>query len=333
MPGDMKVLLVGAGPMAVAYGAVLNALGVSWTVVGRGAASAAKFEAATGMRPVLGGLASYLESCPRPLDLAVIVALPIPELAGAAQILAEAGVGRILLEKPAGLTVTEVDAVAQAAARTGVQIFVAYNRRFYASVYAARELIAQDGGVTSFHMEFTELVDRILASNKDRTVLSNWFLANSTHVIDLAFYLCGQPTQVTGITAGELDWHSAGAVFVGHGRTRAGAVFSWHADWSSAGRWGIDIRTPRRRLLLQPLETLAVQDKGSFSLAPHAIADELDRRYKPGLYREVEAFLSKDPTSTALPAIADHFETVRRWFSVICPAVTSLAPLSAAEAG
>ncbi len=316
------VLLVGAGPMAIAYGHALNALRVSWTVVGHGGASAAKFEAATGKQPELGGFAAYLQTHPELSATPVIIALPVPQLASAVKAFVQAGARRVLVEKPAGLTGPAIEEAAQAAARAGSQVFVGYNRRFYASVAAARSLIAEDGGVTSFHMEFTERVSRILAAGIERQVLRNLFLANSSHVVDLAFYLCGEPSTLSGITAGELDWHPSGAIFAGHGRTKTGAVFSWHADWTSAGRWGLDVRTPRRRLILQPLESLAIQEKNSFAISSYSIADELDRQFKPGLYRQVEAFLSDAPSKTALPTIAAHSETVRRWYSVICtPAV------------
>jgi predicted dehydrogenase len=319
MPSDLNVLLVGAGSVAIAYGQVLNALGVSWTAVGRGDASAEKFEAACGVRPARGGLESHMRDSASLSQTIAIIALPIPDLAGAAINLASKGFRRILVEKPAGLVPSEIGDVAQAAARTHADIFVAYNRRFYSSVQAARRIISEDGGVTSFTMEFTEIESRVLNSARNTKVLANWFLANSTHVVDLAFHLCGEPVEATGLAAGASDWHPAGSIFVGHGRTKTGAAFTWHADWSSAGRWGLDVRTNRRRLLLQPLEQLAVQEKGSFAISQFPIADELDRNFKPGLYREVEAFLSDKPATAGLPTIAEHHETVRRWFSKICP--------------
>jgi len=321
----MKVLLVGAGPMAVAYGQVLNALGVAWAAIGRGAASAAAFEAAIGKKPVGGGFAAYLQSQPELSGVAVIVALPIPQLLNAAKAFVGAGARRILLEIPGGLDAAEIAEAAQIAARSGAQIFVAYNRRFYASVAAARVLVAEDGGVTSFHFDFTEFVSRIVSLPKDPVVLRHWFLANSSHVVDTAFNLCGNAAAFAGITAGSLDWHPSGAIFAGHGRTAAGAVFTWHADWTSAGRWGIDVRTPRRRLIFQPLEKLAVQEKAGFELSQVAIADELDRRFKPGLYRQIEALLSDNPSATPLAAIAAHAENVRRWCSTICAQAETLS--------
>ena len=305
----MKLLLVGAGPMATAYAKALAGMSVPFEAVGQGPRSAAAFAEATGTRPVEGGLSAFLARGSAGVD-AAIVALPIPKLAEAAAQLLKAGVRRILVEKPAGLTADEIDGLARAASHAGADVFVAYNRRFYASVAAARAMIAEDGGVSSFHFEFTEFVARVITPDKDPAVLSNWLLGNSSHVLDLAFHLCGEPAEMDGAVTGSLPWHPDGAVFAGHGRTRAGALFTWHADWSSAGRWGLDIRTPRRRLLLQPLETLQVQEKSSLDLHQVALADELDCNYKPGLYRQLAAFLSADPHATELPSIAAHAAAV-----------------------
>jgi predicted dehydrogenase len=316
----MNVLLAGAGPMALGYAKVLQAMGVSFSAVGRGAGSAKAFADGCGVAPATGGLDAWLAANrPSPETLA-IVALPIPDLAAATCRLAEAGVRRILVEKPAGLNAREIESVEQTAARTGAEIYVGYNRRFFASVQAARHLIVEDGGATSFQFEFTEIESRVLAVHHNKDVLANWFLANSTHVVDAAFFLGGEPAELSATASGALAWHPAGAVFVGHGRTAAGALFSWHADWSSAGRWGIDIRTRKRRLILQPLEQLSVQDKGSFAITPHAIDDSLDKQFKPGLYRQVAAALSPDPVAAGLPTIAQQAQAAGYWYGEICPA-------------
>ncbi len=319
MPDHVTTLLVGAGPMALAYAKVLRGLDVPFEVIGRGARSADVFAQTTGQRPVEGGLADFLSR--RQIDPAipVIVALPIPQLASATQLLIAAGARRLLVEKPAGLDLAEIDTLAAAACAAAADVFVAYNRRFYASVAAARALIVKDGGVSSFHIEFTELADRVATPEKAPAVLTNWLLGNSSHVIDLAFHLCGDPVEMNGVVSGSLPWHPTGAVFAGHGRTAAGALFTWHADWSSAGRWGLDLRTRRRRLLLQPLEKLQLQEKSGFTLSEFDLADRLDREYKPGLYRQVEAFLDDDPRSTGLPTIDAHAAALGRWL----PAVTA----------
>lgn len=319
MSSHVNVLLVGAGPTAIEYGRVLNAMAVPFKAVGRGESSGLKFEQACGVKPVLGGLADYLAQHAVKADTAAIVALPIPQLSAIAKLLIKAGVGRILVEKPAGLTVSEIEATAEAADRTKAHVFVAFNRRFFASVVAAREMIAADGGATSFHFEFTEVESHKRAEIIPPVVLDRWFLANSTHVVDLAFFLGGDPVMAQGLVGGGLDWHRSGGVFAGHGRTEHGALFSWHADWLSAGRWSVDIRTSRRRIVLQPLEELAIQEKGSFAITRATIDDSLDKKFKPGLYRQVEAFFSAEPAAQGLPTLQAHAVRARRWFFPICP--------------
>ena len=309
----MNVLLIGAGPMAVAYAKALRGQGIPFTVVGRGAQSAAAFSAATGVRPFEGGLSAYLKTHACEAGTPVIVALPVVQLATATCELISAGARKLLVEKPAGLDMAEIELVSAAARSHKAAVYVGYNRRFYASVAAVREMIAEDGGVTSFHMEFTELADRVATPERDPRLLANWTLANSSHVIDLAFHLGGAPRYLDGDVAGALPWHPDGAVFAGHGRTAGGALFTWHANWNSAGRWGLDLRTRKRRLFLQPLEKLQVQPIGSFELSDVAIDDKLDREFKPGIFRELQTFCSADPGSSVLPSIESHLDAMKAW--------------------
>ncbi len=313
----MNVLLVGAGPMAIAHAKALQAQGVPFEAVGRGAGSSAAFARETGVQPIEGGLARYLSAGAFEGTRPVIVAVPVPQLAEAAKQLISHGARRLLVEKPAGLDLDEIGGVAAAARTSGAAVFVAYNRRFYASVAAARTLIAEDGGVSSFHVDFSELAERIATKGKDAAILANWVLANSSHMIDLAFHLAGVPDDMNGTVSGHLPWHPAGAVFAGHGHTRNGGLFTWHADWNSAGRWGLDLRTPRRRLLLQPLEKLQVQEKSGFALTELPIDDALDRAFKPGIYRQLQAFLTDQPEQPELLRIEGHLSSVGRWLPAI----------------
>jgi hypothetical protein len=152
-----------------------------------------------------------------------------------------------------------------------------------------------------------------LTAGRGPEILNNWFLANSSHVVDLAFHLGGPPASVDARVTGTLDWHPAGATFAGSGRTERGALFSYLADWSAPGRWGVEIRTPKRRLILQPLESLKIQEHGSFTVR-EVPPDDLDTRFKPGLYRQMKAFLSDRPETTALPSMSEHVRAVREHF-------------------
>jgi predicted dehydrogenase len=300
--------------MAVAYAVVLQAMGIPFDVLGRGENSAARFAQATGIRPSVGGLEHFCADRNLAHYNAAIIAVSVPNLANATTCLIDAGVPKLLVEKPAGIDVQEIERVSAEARRRGTAVFVGYNRRYLASVSAARELIAVDGGVTSFHLEFTELADNVSTAAKNQPILASWFLANSSHLIDLAFYLGGAPSSMTGFVGGNLPWHPAGSIFVGHGRSEGGALFSWHANWESGGRWSLDLRTARRRLLLQPLETLQVQEKGELAIRQMEVDATYDKKYKAGLYRQVEDFLAADAAHGRLPTIREHAAAVRNSF-------------------
>jgi predicted dehydrogenase len=310
----MSVVLLGAGPMAIDYARVLKALGINYVCVGRGAASAQAFCEATGVNAITGGLDQV--PAPKSKDAAAIVAVPIPRLATATRRLLTMGYRRILVEKPAGLDAQNIHALAAAAAGSSNEIYVAYNRRFYASVIAARNLIAEDGGVLSWHVDFSELESRLVIPQNSPETLANWFYANACHMIDLAFHLGGEPKALDGRVAGELPWHKP-AAFAGQGQTQNDALFTWHAEWRGPGRWGLDVRTRRRRLSLQPLEELSEQSTQDFGLKPITLHDDLDKRFKPGLFRQTAAFLQDSPDRVSLLTLSDHaarldaFEAIR----------------------
>jgi predicted dehydrogenase len=307
-----RVWLIGAGGMARAHAKVLRAMGRSFRVISRGETSAGAFAEDTGMPVTTGGLAKWLADAPDRAECA-IVAVPVPALAETAISLIRFGVPRILLEKPGGIDAAEIEMVAAAAREAGVAVLVAYNRRFFASVARARQLLEEDGGAVSFAFEFTELADVVAQSAHADGVKRNWFLANSSHVVDLAFFLGGAPKHLYSLSAGSLPWHERAERFAGCGVSQTGALFSYIADWGSAGRWGVEIMTRQRRLILRPLESLGVQIKGRFPVDAVELDDALDRDFKPGLYRQAEAFLGA-PEKSPLIDIHEHAARVRDVF-------------------
>ena len=287
-----NVWLVGSGGMAESYIKVLNALQIDFAVIGRGLASARKCEEATGCQVITGGLQSFLLRRPAPCSHA-IVCVGVESLAETTRQLLEHGVTRILVEKPAALNAAQLGPLLALCERKQARVFVAYNRRFYASVRKARDIIAQDGGVTSFHFEFTEWAQVIEKLQKADGVLDHWFLANSTHVVDLAFHLGGQPRDMRAFTAGSLSWHPASAIFAGAGVSENGALFSYQANWESAGRWGVEVLTRHHRLILRPMEKLQIQKKGSVAIEEVACDVELDEQFKPGLFLQTRHFIQE----------------------------------------
>lgn len=173
------------------------------------------------------------------------------------------------------------------------EVLLAYNRRFYQSVNLASEMIRTDGGLLSFCFDFSENSPKIETIQKAPGVKENWFLANSTHVVDLAFFLGGEPKSMNCIVKGELSWHKP-AIFIGSGISETGALFAYHANWMGPGRWGLELVTPKRKLVLRPMERLQVQEKGSFELEYVYNDNKVDENFKAGVYDQVVAFLQHD---------------------------------------
>lgn len=307
------MLLVGAGPMAVHYAKVLQGMGLPFAVVGRGEASAGAFAVATGVRPRVGGLDACLDGS-RPPVREAIVAVGVEALAEVSCRLIEHGVTRLLVEKPGGLTLAQIETLAATAARHGAEVFIAYNRRCLASVRKARELIAADGGVKSFSFEITEWGSVIAPLPKAEGIKENWFLGNTSHVADLAFYLGGRPRQLNAFVAGGLSWHSRAARFAGAGETESGALFSYGGDWEAPGRWGVEVMTAKHRFIFRPLEELRVQVLNSVKVEVLDTATDLDRDYKPGLYLQVQGFL--EGGGPELCTLEDHLLNCRHYVRI-----------------
>jgi len=301
-----NVALFGAGPMAIDYAKVLKHLGVNLTVTGRSLDGTKKFQQETGIAAIPDGIPGWKEMGDTSAEYAII-AVSFECLSGTATEVMDAGIRKILLEKPAGLTAQEIKGVCEKANETGTQIFVAYNRRFYSSVLKAREMIEEDGGVESFSFEFTEWCDYISDKLKYSDTGKNWFLANSSHIADMAFHLGGEPKEMHSYTAGGNDWHPTATVFAGAGTTHSGALFSYQANWEAPGRWAVEVITRKHRFIFRPLEKLQIQKINAVSTEDVPIDDHVDMDFKPGLYQQTRCFLEENPDAPFVD-IHKHYE-------------------------
>tara|TARA_R110002050_G_scaffold97132_1_gene202065 strand:- start:14094 stop:15038 length:945 start_codon:yes stop_codon:yes gene_type:complete len=305
-----KILLIGTGAMAVDYSKVLQSIAKDFIVIGRGAKSANVFKEKTGISPITGGIENYLSENSVSENTMAIIATGTETLMTVMLQLLKSGVKKILIEKPAAISIEELLGNEDVLKPYYESVYIAYNRRFYASVMEAERLIAEDGGLQSMHFEFTEWAHKIEPLSKAEGVKENWFFANSTHVVDLAFYLAGNPTDWKAFSKqGKLNWHKK-TNFVGAGETEKGVLFSYISNWESAGRWGIELLTENRRIYLKPMENLHVQQKGSVQITEHEIDSSVDEKFKPGLYKQVEAFIAEE--KGRLPSLKEHISNTRK---------------------
>jgi predicted dehydrogenase len=301
-----KLLLVGAGNMGEEYAEVLQKLNVTFDAVTRSNSRAASFSLKFKVQCFNIGLANVNINFQEYSH--AIIAAPVQDLKWITQELILRNIKNILVEKPAGLNSHEIDEINRIAETNNIQVFVAYNRRFYKSVIAAQKIIEEDGGVQSCNFEFTEWSHVIQKLDTPSIVKSNWFLANSSHVVDLVFYLIGYPQQLHSFTSGRTSWYEP-AIFAGSGKTDKNVLFNYGSNWNSSGRWRIELMTRKRKIILCPLELLQEQKIGSVEIIEVDDVDyELDQQFKPGLFLQTKAFLNGE--STGLKSLSDQVRSL-----------------------
>ena len=285
----MNVILVGAGEMALAYAKVLKALQQDFSVVCRSTESASRFHKITGVMPTTNGTTSLKD-----MDLSssvAIVAVGIENLAESCLDLIQAGCARILLEKPGALFLNELKNLQIAAELRGTEVKIGFNRRFYSSTIELQKIIASRDKIVSLHFEFNEFGSEIASLSHSKKVKERWIIANSIHVLDLAFYLCGWPKEMNSQTSKSTDWHPSASIFAGSGLTENSTVFGYSANWNLPGRWKIEITTKSDKFLFQPIETLKIWNKSDNAFASVEIDDSLDLSFKPGLFLQTKEFI------------------------------------------
>jgi predicted dehydrogenase len=310
---DSSIYLIGTGPMAIDYTKVLLAQNHSFTVIGRGEESSAKFEKSTGIKPFVGGIDFFLATNTLKEHSYVINATGNQDLMKTMHVIMKAGAKKMLVEKPAAISVEELIENETDLKPYESNILIAYNRRFYNSVIQAERLIKEDGGLKSMNFEFTEWPHIIEPLGKTLDVKKNWFFANSTHVVNLAFFLAGEPVDWHAYSKpGSLAWHDK-TNFAGAGFTEKNVLFSYLSNWESAGRWAIELFTTQRRIYLKPIERIGIQKKGTLEIVDYEYDNSIDQHFKPGLYRQTEAFLAEE--NSRLLTLKEHIKMTKEIYS------------------
>ena len=303
-----NILLIGAGQMAYDYAKVLESFQLSYSIICRSINSADKLSKKINKNVYSGGVENFLERSDIIYKMAII-AVGVGDLSKVARILIKNAIKDILIEKPGGIDTKDIASLAMTAKKSSTNIYVAYNRRFYSSTIKAREIINKDGGLKSFKFDFSEWSSVVTSVHKNEDILRNWFLINSSHVIDLAFFVGGVPIEITSYNYSYLSWHPSGSVFTGSGITNMDIPFSYHANWNSPGRWSIEFFTKRHRVILCPLEELKIQNHKSLIIKKVEIDSSKDTNYKPGLYLQVLSFIND---KNDLVKIEDHANSL--WY-------------------
>lgn len=79
------------------------------------------------------------------------------------------------MEKPGAISREEFEKLVKCADDTQTKVYIAYNRRFYASVLMLEKIIEQDGGC-SLYFEFTEWPHTVVEAGLPEETLKNWLI-------------------------------------------------------------------------------------------------------------------------------------------------------------
>lgn len=290
-----KVLIIGGGEIAKQYALAFLKFNISdITIIVKTGNSISNFCVEKNLKLLKGGFEIHLSNLKK-MDL-VIIATPIPILIKATKLCLDNGQDNILIEKPGSLYSKELLSLSNNYLHQKIRI--AYNRLVYPNLHKLKKLIKSEGGVTSCRFTFTEWLDRIEFKKDEPIVHQRWGISNSLHVISMAFDIIGLPKEITSIQSGKIDWHNSGSQFIGCGISENDIPFTYHADWGSGGRWGIEVFTKENSYLLIPLEELYVCKKFTGIILPVKF-DVAFPDVKLGISEEIAVMLD-DPSGLDL---------------------------------
>ena len=197
----------------------------------------------------------------------------------------------ILIEKPGAKNIHELKKLQKIESRSKSKIYIAYNRRFYESVKFVKDLVKKDKGITSTTFSFTEWIDKIKSAKFEKYLMKKWFYFNSLHLIDLIFYLIGDPKLIFS-KSDKKNKNFTKSLYLGFGISKKNIHFSYHSNWESAGRWEILLYTKKRKVILSPLEKVQIQNRNSAKIEFLKFNSMRDEKFKPGIPGMIDSFLS-----------------------------------------
>jgi predicted dehydrogenase len=280
----VKLGLVGYGKIAPKHLEVFRALGAN--VIACVNRSEAGRERAKAEGKIEKTYARIDEMMAREKPDGVLVTASFPQIFEVAKAVIPHG-RPVLLEKPPGTSMAELDALGALADRHQTPVMVAFNRRHYSVVERA---IEDAGGPEAIHgvfVEWSEDPEHALKRFSEDEV-ARWIFANSLHGLDLCTHLAGaipSPEVVAKSFGTPFRWMMALS-----GLSDRGALATFHSTWDAPGKWRVAFTAKDKRYVFQPLESCVVLEKGQ-SVERRIEPSPEDQRFKPGFFAQAKRFL------------------------------------------
>ncbi len=192
----------------------------------------------------------------------------------------------IFIEKPPGLFPEQTEALTNLAEKYGTKNMVGYNRRYYSIFHKGLEIINKHGQLCGVAVEGHERFWKIANRSIPQKIRENWIYANSTHTIDLLRLFGGNIKKINAKKNNVKEKN--GDQFVASLEFDSGALGTYTSHWFSPGGWAVKLYGVGVTVEYKPLEK-GIRINSDFQ-ENEIVPDKVDVKYKPGFYRQMEAF-------------------------------------------
>ena len=201
----------------------------------------------------------------------------------------------MFLEKPIALSSKKIRDAIKIHAGINQYIQVGYNRRFYPFVEKIKSVIS-NGALRSVLVEIPESIDL-----NNKKLVSKLWLVNSSHVIDLLYYIVG-PLTIKYKKNKSLSGSTYPSSFNAILETDNGIPVHLIAEWNSSNNFGITFFIDNKRIVLKPLENASfyegydlvgqTKDRPIRQYNPKLINSyNCEGKFKPGFDEQVKYFI------------------------------------------
>lgn len=189
------------------------------------------------------------------------------------------------LEKPVGVNLPQAEEIFAAATRQERRVYVALNRRSYASTLLALRELSVDDGPRLISVQDQQDMGAARDGGQPDEVVRNYMYANSIHLIDyLNLFGRGDIVSVEPVQAWDAE-HPGHVVATVH--YSSGDMGIYQCVWDGPGPWSVNVTNRALRVEMRPLERLSVQRRGHRGLTEVPVG-AIDTEFKPGLRRQAE---------------------------------------------
>lgn len=184
----------------------------------------------------------------------------------------------VFFEKPVALSSKKINEAIDTYPQSLKRTQIGYNRRFYDFIPEIKTLLTTMN-ISAIELHIPESVSGLNNDDLQKVL----FLQNSSHVVDLLFYLLGEKPLTVQNMKRDKDKNGLPMGYSGLLLTESGIPVHLMASWNSPCNFGIRFHSPGQLVELLPIETARIYD--GFEIIEPTQQNPI-RRYKPKVIKE-----------------------------------------------